>query len=376
MQQVTPIPPQSLPVTATATTDSQLMNQHIPVLVNALSSSLQDMIKETVSNAVLAMSTTRSSGTESNVTGVGVEQQERRSDVSDLPSVSQGMNLNINPTLAIPVREHEGSLPMSAPLPLDARVPDSTKRKIWAGEFVDMYHLLEPQKWDDYTLSVAGNEGGPTLSLQSKKRQKTFSIDEWCSAFNTFTTIYLVKYPSESGSILKYMETVRVVAQKGGDFIKFDENFRYLRQRTKMSWDWFPSELYVNALLGSNTKFTNKKVAPQSGTSTRLSDGFNIPNGFCFTYHRYGQRSCMGDCGYDHKCPKCYSFHSYTNCHMKGLSQFEGNPYRHSFSPYQSSRFRTNHNERSRATQVSHKLLQLWGFVLHSSHKSQQLQSK
>jgi hypothetical protein len=43
-------------------------------------------------------------------------------------------------------------------------------------------------------------------------------------------TMYVSKYPDQSNAMLKYIEMIRLVAKKGGDYVALDENVRYMRQ--------------------------------------------------------------------------------------------------------------------------------------------------
>ena len=61
-------------------------------------------------------------------------------------------------------------------------------------------------------------------------------------------SVYLTKFPLEARAILKYSETVNVLQKKGGNFLAFDENVRYLRQCKLSAWDTFHTEQYVEAM--------------------------------------------------------------------------------------------------------------------------------
>ena len=73
-------------------------------------------------------------------------------------------------------------------------------------------------------------------------------------------TIYLTKFPTQAVAMLKHSETVNQLAKKGGDFIRYDENVRYLRQSKVMAWDIFHTEQYVQAMTNVN------KIVPVKNT--------------------------------------------------------------------------------------------------------------
>jgi len=140
------------------------------------------------------------------------------------------------------------TIPMSASLPLHAKINCNIKNKICSNEYIVLGQLLHPDRWDQYNMSISTNNALPTLALSPQNR-KIRSIDQWLSAFNIYSAIYLDKFPGEAHSVLKYIETVRRMADKGGNYLAYDENVRYMRQihSPPHPWDHFYAELYVDA---------------------------------------------------------------------------------------------------------------------------------
>ena len=92
----------------------------------------------------------------------------------------------------------EPSLPQqpfhSASLPLDARVPDKIKAKIWK-EFVDFSVLLSnPDPTTHYEINVRPLETGQPASLvlepAAKSNKQIKNINDWLRAFHIFVYIY------------------------------------------------------------------------------------------------------------------------------------------------------------------------------------------
>ena len=75
-------------------------------------------------------------------------------------------------------------------------------------------------------MALTTGTGAPAVCLQAKRKAKIFSIDQWCSAFNIFMTIFFTKFPTQAQSILQYCETVQRIEKAGADFVSFDENVR------------------------------------------------------------------------------------------------------------------------------------------------------
>lgn len=139
-------------------------------------------------------------------------------------------------------------IPLSAGLPLDARIPASLKQKIWANDYVDLAILLTPADRDHFNISMSTGSGDPALCLIPKKQAKINSIEMWNTAFNIYMSVFLQKFPEEAMPLLKHTETVHILAQKGGDFVAYDENVRYSRQLNPHPWDTFFTEQYVQAM--------------------------------------------------------------------------------------------------------------------------------
>ncbi len=89
--------------------------------------------------------------------------------------------------------------------------------------------------------------GESSLSLIQKSKQFPQNVIEWQMAFSIFTTVYTKKSPNESNHLVKYGETIRQIANEGGNFNSYDVMFRKLRQVTDLPWHHFHTELYLKA---------------------------------------------------------------------------------------------------------------------------------
>jgi hypothetical protein len=112
-------------------------------------------------------------------------------------------------------------------LPLDARVPDKIKEKIWREEFVDFGVLLSnPDPTARYKINVRPSDAGRPASLvleQTAKSSKQIkNINDWLSAFHIFVSIYT--------QLMKYCQLVQDLAARDHNWFYYDENFRFLRQ--------------------------------------------------------------------------------------------------------------------------------------------------
>ena len=197
---------------------------------------------------------------------------------------------------------------------LGARVGPKLKAKIWANEFVDFGCLLSltPSK-ERYSLSSAPSgtsSAQPQLILEPVHAPKKIqSLNQWLTAFYTFVAIYVKKYPSDAQRLMKYCEVVGDIASKPGDWMFYEEQFRYIRQSAAVSypWDTIHWELWLRAV----TNFRAKPATPADKVSPRSRGRQTFPRGTCWAFQ--GGRFC-GGCHFPHLCFKCGSPHPASQC--------------------------------------------------------------
>lgn len=115
-------------------------------------------------------------------------------------------------------------------LPVDARVPEKIRQKIWNKEYIDLGALLAcPTGHDRFKLTVnnAGSGLSPSLVLEpAQQPKKITSIDSWLSAFNVYVGIYTMTYLAEAPALMKFSSIIRDLAD-GNNWHFYDENFRF-----------------------------------------------------------------------------------------------------------------------------------------------------
>ena len=125
-------------------------------------------------------------------------------------------------------------------MPLSSRVSAKLKAKI----YVDFGALLSssPNNEGKYSLSMAPSEGSssrPQITLEPLQNAKRIQcIQQWVSAFNMFVSVYSEKFTAETPRLMKYCEVVRDLGQKAGEWIWYDEKFRYSRQTAPEKYPW------------------------------------------------------------------------------------------------------------------------------------------
>ena len=202
-------------------------------------------------------------------------------------------------------------------MPLSSRVSAKLKAKIFVNEYVDFGALLSssPNNEGKYSLSMAPSEGSsslPQITLEPLQNAKHIqSIQQWVSAFNIFVSVYSEKFTAETPRLMKYCELVRDLAQKAGDWIWYDKQFRYLQQTApeKYPWDQIHWELWIRASSSfrKTQPLTNKQSQPNR---SRFCSQF-FPKGTCWAFQ--AGKHCTG-CQFTHECFKCGAKHPGSQC--------------------------------------------------------------
>ncbi|CAH3028687.1 unnamed protein product [Porites evermanni] len=136
-----------------------------------------------------------------------------------------------------------GQLFQSVSLPVDARLSEKVRAKIWKDEYVDFGSLLaNPVLVDQYQITLNNSDSGftPSLCLESlAKHKEVTTIKTSLSSFHVFVGAYTKQFPHETPALVKYGEIIQDLAERGHNWKFYDENFRLLRQahRAALPWD-------------------------------------------------------------------------------------------------------------------------------------------
>ena len=125
----------------------------------------------------------------------------------------------------------------SPSLPIDARVSDKLRSKIWNNEFIEFGVLLtNPIAESKYQVTISSSARGPVPSLclePVNKSRKILSIATWLSCFHVFVGMYTSRFPHESPALMKYGEVVQDLAFRGFNWQFYDEIFVFFGRRSQ-----------------------------------------------------------------------------------------------------------------------------------------------
>jgi len=152
----------------------------------------------------------------------------------------------------------------SPSLPIDARVSEKLRAKIWNNEFFDFNVLLSnPGLEDRYQVTILNSDKDkiPSLSLEPvAKAKKQLSIETWLSCFHIFVGVYTSRSSHEAPALMKYGEVVQDLAARGGNCKFYDENFRFNGQHNLLH---SPGVLFIgNYGCGPNILLKNYQILP------------------------------------------------------------------------------------------------------------------
>ena len=232
---------------------------------------------------------------------------------SSVNSVFSHLTGELNPSSSLP-----SSLFTSSALPVDVRVSEKLKSKIWANEYIDFGSLLvNPLFENKYHVTFQNPQGGltPSLSLESVVKPKRInSIEVWDKAFRIFVGVFTQKYPHEAPHLMKYSEILHDLAVRGQNWRYYDENFRFLRHSNVISYSW--GHVNWELWLRSQSYQGKQRTIDQSSMLSQSRSGpyFHIPKGFCYKFHK--GVVCSG-CAFKHTCFKCDGNHKAFNCNFR-----------------------------------------------------------
>ena len=143
-----------------------------------------------------------------------------------------------------------------------------------------------------------------------------------------YLTIYCAKYPADLSKLTSYMSSVKLLNSKQGDFLYYDQEFRFLRYKRNIPWDEVHAGLWLECkergppnqgrapnTYNQKSRNNNSFRAPQ-GSRQNNQNKVKVPYGFCFAFHNKGECKWGGGCTYLHKCFNygCTGAHPIARC--------------------------------------------------------------
>ena len=211
--------------------------------------------------------------------------------------------------------------------PVDYKVDDKTKQMIWNNQYINLANLLDPEAFDqDPSLNLVYSQNR-SISLAPQKQKAIDNLGQWCSAFSIYLTVRCQKYPHELPQLMTYMNTVKNLAHRNGNYLKYDQEFRYLRQSDILPWNTTHFGLWSECRdspnnRSNNTRSNRSKQHTNQSYNRNTSNNPQHPPGYCFRFHN-GKNCSSASCKFKHCCynSACNEAnHSIIQCPQRGNS--------------------------------------------------------
>ena len=291
-------------------TEQPLLAVNMQALSASISTAVQQAVAEAI-NAQWAAASSQETQSSTDQSVANIVNASLAEITQGAPSRSENVVTLAEPGLDSPAPKQIFS---SVAVSLSSRVSS----KIWSNEYLDFGNLLSfsPNN-KTYSLSLASSDGEttrPHLALEpSQPVKKIQTINQWLSAFNIFVAIYSEKLPTDTPKLMKYCEIVRDIAAKPGDWLYYDEQFRFIRQSApaQYPWDAIHWELWLKAVTNfrPKTQFSSDKGPLRSRSQS-------FPKGTCLRFH--AGKVCNG-CRFEHICYRRGSRHPAAQCSSSQL---------------------------------------------------------
>jgi hypothetical protein len=293
-----------------------------------LENSLNDLVRRAIGSAVGALPATAAptpapAAAASMASNTGPEV----SNVQDENIIAAGTLDNIN------LASNAGAAKKSAPNvlmsstynALQAKVPQKLKDKIWAGEYIDLASLLDPEAEVTYHLAMSKDPQSTNclFDMVPQNKKVLASISQWDQAFTTYMAVYVVRFPDEMSDLLQYTFQIKQMSRNNGAWRLYDETFRRHRESSLIPWN---STLMDKWLECSNAGRSAGQV-PKQQYSVQKSQGWPIRKGPNQPFRRKGVchkfndgKECRG-CIFSHTCEFCDGNHRGIHCRRSSQNQ-------------------------------------------------------
>ena len=198
-------------------------------------------------------------------------------------------------------------------------VPDSIRRKIMEGKYVDMAEMLQASDSNPNTAFALACALGMGELVQETKKNKVKDIKTWAKAFAKFKYYHTEYYPADARALDLYMFHILDLASDLADWEMFDTEFRKERASAAVKRDWDDYHNYLYNKAYAKAAQNMQSFRSQGGASKDKSSGSGVSNkkprnevpfGYCYQYHSSGKQcKFTPSCKYDHRCPKCKQDH-------------------------------------------------------------------
>ena len=186
-----------------------------------------------------ANTTSANSAQSSSSTNTEQDQASSITSGESLANLEQSVNLSDDEV-------SDDDIPLECPVPasgsIAAHLDDRIIQKIVQGRYLHLSSVLPTNK--PTTKLVFNSQSGMLASTANNKRLYNFS--EWLDAFLIYAYVRGSIHEKESVKMYKYIQTVKRIKDRGGNFVRYDEAFRAKHKGSpSIPWDSVDTEEMV-----------------------------------------------------------------------------------------------------------------------------------
>ena len=188
-------------------------------------------------------------------------------------------------------------------------LPAKLVKEALSGEFMELSKLLpknfnaiQPLHDEPLTLTLENS----VIKVNKAKATSITGIEEWTSAFTSYMSVIISKYPNRAAELLEYLSLIRYAAKyhRGLGWCVYDVKFRQKAAINKsLNWSVIDSQLWLKTFTVAPSLMKEDIGIFQSGPSSTPSTVRGNKYRTCHNFNK-GFSCTRTPCPYAHKCNK------------------------------------------------------------------------
>ena len=188
-------------------------------------------------------------------------------------------------------------------------LPAKLVKEALSGEFMELskllpknFNMIQPLHDEPLTLTSENS----VIKVNKAKATSITSIEEWTSAFTSYMSVIISKYPNRAAELLEYLSLIRYAAKyhRGLGWCVYDVKFRQKAAINKsLNWSVIDSQLWLKTFTVAPSLMKEDIGIFQSGPSSTPSTVRRNEYRTCHNFNK-GFSCTRTPCPYAHKCNK------------------------------------------------------------------------
>ncbi|XP_078249656.1 uncharacterized protein LOC140704835 [Pogona vitticeps] len=239
-------------------------------------------------------------------------------------SASEGKNSATQPHLVVPDTGYN-TVPITAipysdySSPLGDHLTPAVKEKIWTGQYIDFYELLNRQ------IEVRDiDKDDEKIKEKHRRKRPDRDWNNWVTGFTIYSGVLVKAQPWKASALFQYFDIIRRAQAEfeGLAWLRYDEAFRMRSAiRPEMRWDethpglWLQHMTPAKCNLGDRFDCGHLNIQSTETTDAQQREG--QPRWPCYEFNNKG--TCVrSPCRFNHVCIACGGKHPKINCSKAG----------------------------------------------------------